>query len=206
LTYPFENKFLVAQPSAVVSSEKLNIMYLKIPNEINISVPGVASEKVRVSAENCSVNKISHGKFNITPSRAGNINFIVQAEIRPGEWETMGSYQWKAKQLPEPGIYLGVNAIKSKHTRSELIANGKILARYSPDFPMNSNPKISTCKIEIYTNGALIYEKNIPGGNFSQEVIDKINSARPGSMVYFSGKTIGEDQITYPFDRSLILR
>ncbi|MFZ9847173.1 MAG: hypothetical protein ACO3EE_03340 [Flavobacteriales bacterium] len=206
LTYPFENKFLVAQPSAVVSSEKLNIMYLKIPNEINISVPGVASEKIRVSAENCIVNKIANGKFNITPNRTGRTNITVQAEISPGKWETMGTYQWKAKQLPEPGIYLGANPIKAKHSKGEIIANGKVLARYSNDFPMNSNPKISSCKIEISSNGVIGYEKSIPGGIFTQDVIDKINSLRSGSTIYFSGKTIGEDQITYSFDRTVIIR
>lgn len=206
LTYPFENKFLVAQPSAVVSSEKLNIMYLKIPNEINVSVPGIASEKLRVSANNCTVSKISNGKFNITPNQAGIINVVVQAEISEGKWETMGSYPWKGKQLPEPGIYLGRDPIKAKHTKGELVGNGKLTARYSPDFPMNANPKINTCKIEIWAQGNLVYTKDITNGVFPQEVIDKINSARPGNNITFTGKTIGEDGKTYPYERNVILR
>lgn len=206
LTYPFENKFLVAQPSAVVSSEKLNIMYLKIPNEINISVPGIASEKLRVTAENCTVSKISNGKFNITPNKAGSTKITVQAEIAPGKWETMGTYPWKAKQLPKPDIWLGNGIIKGKISKTDLIGNGKIDARYSPDFPMNANPKIKTCRIEIWHNANIFFEKVINNGVFTQDVQDKIRLAPKGSTVYLIGTTIGEDLQTYPFEIPVILK
>ncbi|MBK9639669.1 MAG: hypothetical protein IPO63_18420 [Bacteroidetes bacterium] len=43
--HPFESSYIVAKPSASVAADKMNVIYIGVPNPITVSVPGVPDEK-----------------------------------------------------------------------------------------------------------------------------------------------------------------
>ena len=205
LTYPFENKYLVAQPSAVVSSDKLNIMYLGLGNEISISVPGISSEKIRVSAAKCDISKKGNGQFVFTPKTGGKTDIIVQAELSPGQWETMGSYTWMIKELPRPDIYLGDKMLNARMSKQQVMGIAKVMARYSPAFPLSSTPGIETCTIDLSSSNGFINYGDAPKGVFSQTQIKAIEKLRKGDAVTLTIKVRGADNKTHNITSNIII-
>ncbi|MCX6182745.1 MAG: GldM family protein [Bacteroidetes bacterium] len=205
LTYPFENKYLVAQPSAVVSSDKLNIMYMKLANEMTISVPGISSDKIRVSNSKCSISKKGNGQFVFTPNAIGKTDIVVQAEISPGKWETMGTYQWMIKKLPKPEIILGNKEVGGKINKSEILAIGKIKAKYSDDFPLSATPSIQSCKVQFVRGSDLGPQTDAPGGVFNPTQINSIRALRKNESVSLEIVVRGADGITYTINRTMTI-
>ncbi len=205
LTYPFENKFLVAQPSAVVSSDKLNIMYMGLENEISISVPGISSSKVRVSNSKCKIDKKGDGKFVFVPNSTGKTDVVVQAEINPGQWQTMGSYNWMIKKLPEPEISIGGKSLGSKINKDVIVAVGKVTATYSPDFPLTAKANVVACKLEINTSNGILQLGEVPNGVFTNAQKDRIRNLRRGENIYLIISSKGADGISYKKEGSYII-
>jgi len=47
--YHFKSEYIVAKPSITVSATKMNVFYIGVDNPVSISVPGVASDKIKPS-------------------------------------------------------------------------------------------------------------------------------------------------------------
>ena len=62
--YPFESSYYVGEPNVVVSPTAMNVMYKGIQNPIDVSVPGVSPEKIRVRVVNGTVTtqKVKNSK------------------------------------------------------------------------------------------------------------------------------------------------
>lgn len=72
---------------------------------------------------------------------------------------------------------------------------------------MNTNPKIKSCSMYISSpTGEIGSPSNVTNGVFTQTQLTQIRNARVGSILSLEGYTIGEDQITYPFSFSIVLR
>ena len=53
-SYSFRSSYSVGVPNVVVSPTAMNVMYLGIPNPIDVSVPGVSPDKIRIRVVNGS--------------------------------------------------------------------------------------------------------------------------------------------------------
>jgi gliding motility-associated protein GldM len=93
--------YQVARPSAVVSPDKMNVLYIGVPNPISVSAPGIPKEKLRVSISNGSVSG-SNGHYTATVSNAGQATVSVSGEIAPGKSQVLGSTLFRVKRIPDP--------------------------------------------------------------------------------------------------------
>jgi len=199
LTYPFENKFLVAQPSAVVSADKMNAMYLGPENPVSISVPGISSDKLKPVIDNGTLVSSGNGKFIAKPSRLGTAKITVYAEIN-GERMNMGQMDFRVKSLPLPiGMYMNKSG-KITMTPSELkgrletVPGKKVEIKYDPNFLFDLPVTVSSFEIEIFdkTNNMKHSEK-ISGGAFSSKTLTVLNNIQKGDRIYlqyFKGKDV----------------
>jgi gliding motility-associated protein GldM len=206
LMYPFESEYIVAAPTAVISSEQLNIMYLGLNNEISVSAPGMSSDKIDVKATNrCSVTKVSDGKYKFKPSRVGKISIQV---FRKEDGKLIASQNWKSKRLPKPIItllsqeYQGVRP-KSKY---KVPRNKLFKAVYSPDFPLSANVSILTCAVSFISGGGNINLVHIDDGKFNDKFDRALNAARRGDEVAVRMTVRGSDGITHPLYHSAKIR
>ena len=74
-SYPFKEPYSVGESSVTVSPTAMNVLYAGIDNPIDISVPGVGSDKVRVAMKNGTIEK---GKLKNT-----------KGEFFPGDWKAL---------------------------------------------------------------------------------------------------------------------
>ena len=86
----------------------MNVLYVGVPNPISISVPGVPSDKVQVSFDNC-FKRTDKGKGNYeidVKSPGQKAKIIVTADIN-GEKKKMGEQEFRIKAVPDPVPAMG---------------------------------------------------------------------------------------------------
>ena len=92
--------YQVSAPSAVVSADKMNVLYIGVPNPVSVSAPGVPLEKVHASIGSGSLSG-SNGHFTVRVSKQGTTKIAVSAEIG-GKMTNLGSTLYRIKRIPDP--------------------------------------------------------------------------------------------------------
>jgi gliding motility-associated protein GldM len=113
--YPFDGEYNVAQPAVVVSAEKMNVLYRGVENPVSISVPGVSSNKITVSAPGAKVRSLGNGRysFNVTQTKGTNVKIVVTAVMPDGHKQSFPGQTYRVKGLPSPeGNIAGKNEVK----------------------------------------------------------------------------------------------
>ncbi|TSD62653.1 gliding motility protein GldM [Inquilinus sp. KBS0705] len=93
--------YQVSRPSAVVSPDKMNVLYIGVPNPISVSAPGLAKEKLRVNISNGSLSG-SAGHYVANVNSIGEATVTVSGEVTPGKTQTLGSTLFRVKRIPDP--------------------------------------------------------------------------------------------------------
>lgn len=122
--YPFEGEYQVAPKVAVVAPKMMNVMYIGLPNEVDVSVPGVAqSEVTALLTTNGSLIKNANGSYMAKVTTPGETKVIVKAKVN-GKEMVMGEQSFRVKNVPSPvttldGVYEGgkIPVAKIRSTR-----------------------------------------------------------------------------------------
>jgi gliding motility-associated protein GldM len=93
--------YMVAKPSAVVSPDKMNVLYIGVPNPVSVSAPGVPKEKIRVNMTGGSISG-SAGHYTATVTNLGEATVSVSGELMPGKTSFLGSSVFRVKRIPDP--------------------------------------------------------------------------------------------------------
>ncbi len=96
-----EQSYMVARPSAVVSPDKMNVLYIGLPNPVSVSAPGVAKENLRVSMSGGSISG-SGEHWTVTVSSIGTATINVSGELSKGKVSPLGSTVFRVKRIPDP--------------------------------------------------------------------------------------------------------
>jgi gliding motility-associated protein GldM len=94
--------YQVAKPSAVVSPDKMNVLYIGVDNPLSISAPGIPADKMHVSMSNGSLSQTSPGHFAAKVSAIGETKVTISAELEKGKSVSMGSTTFRIKRIPDP--------------------------------------------------------------------------------------------------------
>lgn len=189
-TYPFEGKYQVAEPNLVVSPTKMNVFYYGIENPVDISVPGVSSDKIIATASNANMRKEGNS-YIIKPDKPGGLVTVkVMAEVS-GEKRSMGEREFRVKIIPKPiAKVLGKsNGNISKNELLAAIGVDAILEDFLFDLKFNVRDFTVTTTIGGYT-------KELPqkGNKFSMEQKGIIRDLKPNSKLIIEEiKCVGPD-------------
>jgi gliding motility-associated protein GldM len=127
-TYPFSESYSVGEPNVICSPTAMNVMYAGIENPLDVSVPGVDPQdiKVRVVNGSYSVKKVRNprgeffrGNWAIKPEQIGkNVQVVVSTDI-DGKVTNYAPYEFRVKPIPDPEAQFGG---KSSGTISRAVA------------------------------------------------------------------------------------
>ncbi len=136
MSYPFESEYNVNEPSATISNTDLNVMYRGYQHKFSISVPGIADNKISVTASGGATVSRSGSLWSITPSNsAKNVEIAVSAEIN-GTKRAMGSQNYRILPLPTPAasVKVGDKEYAGSIWKSDLTKPGAtVVAGYGAD-------------------------------------------------------------------------
>jgi len=122
IDYPFDASYVVGEPNVIVSPTAMNIMYMGIPNPIDISVPGADPDKIRIRVVNgtFTTEKVKNsagqnfkGSWAVKPNQVGlNVQVIVTADVN-GKPTTYKPYDFRVKAIPKPVAVFGTKSFGS---------------------------------------------------------------------------------------------
>jgi gliding motility-associated protein GldM len=113
---PFEFNYQSSKSTAVVSPEKMNVLYIGVPNPLSISVPGVPADKITAKINNGSISG-SNGSYMAKVNTTSNVTVDVYADI-DGTNKKMGEMTFRVKKIPKPiPIVLGKGSSRMPKNR-----------------------------------------------------------------------------------------
>jgi gliding motility-associated protein GldM len=141
---PFEYSYsVIPMPnSAVISAEKMNVLYKGVDNPLAISVPGVPDNKVHVSANGANIRKVKNGKYvvNVTNYRGRNLDIVVSWTL-PNGAKKSDKQTFRIKNIPRPvGTINGQDGYVKLPKRNVEIG---VVAAALPDFDFDVKLAVS---------------------------------------------------------------
>lgn len=98
--------YQVAKPSAVVSADAMNVLYIGVDNPLTISAPGIPVESLKLNGEGISLKSVGAGKYIARVSSVGNVSLNVSATV-DGKSQNFGSSTFRVKRIPKPTARVG---------------------------------------------------------------------------------------------------
>jgi gliding motility-associated protein GldM len=177
----FESKYsVIAEPSsAVVSADKMNVVYRGLSNPISVSLPGVSSRDLKVSASGGSLSKSGSG-YILKPSGGKLATINVSAKLSSGK--TVNSKAtFRIKDIPAAmGMVRGQSG--TVRMPKSGLANSPITAGYE-DFEFDLKVRILSFKVKV--PGQLTI--NVTGNKLSASAKQKLQKARRGDQINIFG-------------------
>ena len=129
---------------AVVSADKMNVVYRGLSNPLTISVPGVAGNKVSASAP--GLRRVKGDKYMMTPGSGSEVTIRVSATL-PGGAKISTPKKYRVKDIPPAvgmvrGQYGTIKMPKASVARITVAAG-------LPDFLFDLKLNVSSFKMKV---------------------------------------------------------
>ncbi|WP_299260305.1 gliding motility protein GldM [uncultured Aquimarina sp.] len=177
ITIPIESSYaVIPKPnSAVISADKMNVVYRGVQNPMTISIPGVPS----VNASAPGLKKTGGaGKYmmNVTTVKAREVNIKVSGKLPNGS-SVSDTKKFRIKDIPRPvGTVRGEDgSIKMSKSGLDKASIGAIL----PDFDFDIKLKVTGFKFKVEGQPTI----NVRGGRLDSRAKSALRKAKRGSSV-----------------------
>lgn len=196
--------YQVAQPSAVVSADKMNVLYIGVDNPISVSAPGVPKEKIKISATGGGASiSGQNGSYvtRVSGPPGSRATFTIAADLN-GKMTTLGTTEFRVKSFGAPRARFAgktsgnsIPAVALKQPENRLIT---ILENV--EFEVSYT--VNKFTLSIYRpGGAATVDLKATGNQLTPEMIKALQLLPSRSKVYFEGITAtGPDRIEKPVD------
>jgi len=174
--------YMVAKPSAVVSPDKMNVLYIGVPNPVSVSAPGIPKEKLHVSIGAGSLSG-SNGHYTAMVNTISDNDVVTVSGEVDGKNVTLGTTKFRVKRIPDPKAQF---AGKSDGSTSSvnIKAQNRVFAKLENfDFDATFNVTRFTLIVVKPKQDPITYPTT--GADLSSEQRRAINTVTPGSTVIF---------------------
>lgn len=177
-----EQHYQVARPSAVVSADKMNVLYIGVDNPVSVSAPGTSEDKIKVSMTGGNISG-SRGKYSVNVNTPGTAKITVAVEVSPGKVQTLSATEFRVKRIPDP---VAKFAGKTGGTMSTvaLKAQNAIFANLE-NFDFDAKFNITKFSMIIAKPRADAIILNTSGNQLSENMKSALNGIGPGSRIIF---------------------
>jgi len=199
-SYDFDASYVVGEPNVIVSATGMNVMYMGIPNPIDVSIPSISPDKIKIKVVNgtFTTEKVKNpqgvnfkGSWAVKPTAAGqNVQVIAMADIN-GKTVTYPPYEFRVKPLPPPVAVFGGKS-QGEIPRATAAAQQGVFA-IMPDFDFNLQYQITGFTV-LYNDKGNDYEEVSTGSNLTTKQKDLINRLTRGkNLIIKDIKALGPD-------------
>lgn len=189
--YPFNGEFQVAKSNIVVSPTKMNVFYYRIDNPVDISVSGVASDKIYPTATNAKIKRSRKGGYIVQPTKTGGIVKIRVAADIDGVRKPMGVKEFRIRLIPKP-VAKVANKSDGRIKKNLLLAAPGVNAELE-DFVFDLPFKVKSFTLTAIIAGYTKSEKQ-KGSKFSKNQRRFIRNLKSGNnLIVEDIKAAGPD-------------
>jgi len=161
--------------SAVISADKMNVVYRGVANPMTISIPGIPDNLV--TANGIGLERASgSGKYIMTPGAGKEVKISVSGKLPNGQTVTT-SQVFRIKGIPSPSgsIRKQIGYVKMPKTSLENSTVGALL----PDFDFDLELRTSGFTVKVPGQGAVV----VRGNKMNAQAKKAIAKARRGDVV-----------------------
>ena len=165
------------QSGAIVSADKMNVLYRGVSNPISASMLGVDNSTVTLSASGASVSG-GKGKWNVTPGAGNKVNITVSGK-QPNGKTVSQTFEFRVKSVPAPqGQIRNQNVIS---VPASSIAN-QVVSCAIPDFDFPVSFQVKGFSFKVPGKAATYVS-----GNSLSSVAALTKNLRAGDICYVFG-------------------
>lgn len=177
-TYPVSATYMVAKPSAVVSPDKMNVLYIGVPNPVTVSAPGVPTASINANISGGSLSG-SGGHYIASVSSIGKARITVTGE----KGMVLGTTEFRIKRIPDPKAQFAGKSGGSTGS-ANIRAQDRLFAQLDGfDFDAKFNVTHFTLLVVKPRQDAIILSGS--GGELTGAMHSALNTVTPGTTVIF---------------------
>ena len=180
--YYFNNEYTVALPMAVISPVRMNVLYIGVNNNIEISVAGFRYEQVNASINNGSLIKSGKGGWIARVTKVGKCNISVTVKDDKGTSRSMGTKEFRVKRVPNPVPTCGWKK-GGTISKSKLQSQNGITATLE-NFDFEYKFKVSSFTLMTKESNGNFIEVNTKGSAFSEKQKMLISKLEIGQYLF----------------------
>ena len=179
------NYVVVPKPNqAIVSADKMNVVYRGVDNPISVSVPGIPSSDVKASAPGMRSSG-KPGQYMLNPGQGKEVTINVSATLPNGGGNFSSKQTFRIKGIPAPtGKVKGEVSAKGPKSNLEVCTVSAALEDF--DFPVTIN--VTQFNVKVPGQPTVV----VPGSKMNAQAISAIKKAGRGDVV-----TISEIKVKY---------
>jgi len=173
--------YFVAKPSAVVSPDKMNVMYIGVPNPVSVSAPGANLKDLVLSMKGGTITG-GDGHYTATVTSIGAASVTVSQSVK-GKVNLLGTSNFRVKRIPDPKPKF---AGKSGGTTSaaNLRAQDRLFATLE-NFEFDARFNVTRFTLLVGKPRQDIITLSSPSGELTSAMKQVMGSILPGSVVIF---------------------
>ena len=195
---PFESSYtVIPEPNdAVISADAMNVVYRGVDNPVSVSLPGVSSNNLKVSATGGQINK-KGSSYIIKPGKGKELIVNVSATLSSGK-KVNSPKKFRVKDIPTAmGMARGEFGVVKMPKTS--IGRAKISAGL-PDFVFDLKLKVN--KFTVKVPGQLAV--TVHGTVFNAAAKKALNRARRGDQItIFDIEAVIQNNTSYKLNKVL---
>ncbi|OAB79771.1 type IX secretion system motor protein PorM/GldM [Cochleicola gelatinilyticus] len=165
----------ISKPNAaVISADKMNVVYRGVDNPMTVSIPGIPDNKV--SASGAGLSKVSGSKYVMRPTTGRTVTISASGTLPDGQKVSSGN-EFRIKDIPAPiGTIRGESGIvKMQRQGLEISSIGADL----PDFEFDLG--LSVTGFSFRVSGQPTVKVN--GGRLNAQAKSALKRAKRGETV-----------------------
>jgi gliding motility-associated protein GldM len=186
--YPYEYNYMVAPPSAAVSPDKMNVLYVGLENPVSISAAGIAPSNLVVTSSGggATLSPKGNGKYNVNVTQKGECVINVSAKMPDGSVRPQGSMKFRVKSVPKPiPIVGGREPGNTDFKKLDAMGISYVTAKL-PNFDFeNVSFTVTSYTISIKKRDGTLEEFPVTGSKIPSEAKALIEKATPGTRIWF---------------------
>ncbi len=190
--YPFITPiFQVAEPALVVSPTQMNVFYRGVPNPVEVSVPGVASDKITVSISgNHKIKPQPDGTYIVEPGSGDLANISVTAELPDGSKKSMPAKEFRVKRIPDPVPQFGGKSPTDRSIDRNTLRGVPGVSARMENFDFNVTVVVKSFQLVVNRDGTLI-RKASSSNRLTSDMKSLLESCARGTVIYLEDIVVG---------------
>jgi len=183
--------YFVTKPSAVVSADKMNVMYIGLPNPLSVSAPGSNLKDLTVTISNGKLTG-GDGHYVATLATPTDVVVTVSGQVGKGKTEVLGTSKFRVKRLPDPKpVFAGKSGgdVTAVNIRSQ-----DALYAVLKDFDFDAKFTITHFNLNVQKPRQDIVTYLATTGQLTAQMKTILSNITPGSLIEFSNiAAVGPD-------------
>lgn len=190
---------VIAPPTgATVAADLMNVLYAGYNNPMSVSASGVSSDKISVTMTGGTLTSQGNGKYIARPAAVGkDVTFTVTGVVN-GKSQTMGSFTFKVRKLPDPTAYIAIgnDRFKSGRMAKATAVSLQELSAAIDDGLLDIPFRVLSFETVFFDRMGNARPEVSSGARFTEAQRELIRSLRRGQRFYVSKvRAIGPDGI-----------